>query len=1379
MNLHFKNHLHIFLFVILFCFPALYSSGQNDNKTLWKELDLKQLSFALKEKSLTPDQFRALRLDFNSMKTVLEAAPPEHAQRTSHPGIEIQLPMPDGSWERFNVVESPVMEPGLAAAYPFIKTYAAQGIDDPDATARLDITLFGFHSMILSPKGMMFIEPASLGNAGDYICYDKKHSRRRNFSCEADPLTEREEEIHSYSALRSSGTQLRTYRLALACTGEYAAFYGGTVSGALSGIVTSVNRVDGVYEQELGIRMVLIPNDTLIIYTNGATDPYTNGSGSTMLTENQNNITSVIGSANYDIGHVFSTGGGGIAGLNVVCSSGGKSRGVTGSGSPVGDGYDIDYVAHEMGHQFGGHHTFNSITGSCNGNGTASTAYEPGSGITIMAYAGICGSDNLDPHSIAYFHTISFDEIVVFSTTGTGNTCPVITGSGNTPPVVTSMGTSVSIPISTPFVLAGAATDANGDPLTYSWEEFDLGPFGAWNVQSTTAPMFRPFSPTSSPSRIFPKLSDIINNTTTVGELLPNLARTLKFRLTARDNRIGGGGVMHPDTTLNIFVVNNGGAFAVTAPNTAVTWGTGTAQTVTWNVSGTTNAPVNCANVKISLSTDGGNTFPTVLLASTPNDGTEPITVPNLLTTQARVKVEAIGNIFFDMSNTNFTIQSSTGVLALITTSALAGTNFCVGAAMNVSFTTDAPANSGNIFTAQLSNAAGSFASPVNLGTLNSVNSGTINTTVPAGTVSGTGYRVRVVSSSPVVTGSDNGTNISIFGIPSAASPVSGPSTVCQGQSGVVYSVASIANATGYSWTLPTGAGITSGTNTNSITVSYSTTATSGSIAVTGTNAGCNGTTSPALPVTVNLLPTAAGTITGSLSVCQNQAGVSYSIPVIGNATGYLWTLSSGASITSGLNSNTIAVTFSSSAVSGTISVRGTNACGNGTTPSTMTVTVNPAPTAAVITAGGATTFCTGGSVNLSFTTAGGVTYQWRKDGTNISGATASSYSANSQGTYDVVASITTAGLQTFSNTTPVFIPDNTCTNPAIDSIVVSGYTGAIASSAISIKINITHTWDGDLDLILEAANGSKLGLSNRTGSVNNSGANFTNTIFSDVGATAITTTGAPYTSTYKPWATTFATCVSTTITSFAAIGGGSINPNGIWKLHAYDRGAQDTGRIQNWSMTIPAATPSICSSTSNAISVTVNTAPTISNFSPPSGGAGTSVTINGTNFNSATAVLFNGTNAAFVINNDSQITATVPAGAMSGVISVANPFCSANSSASFSVMSSSPVTLNLKLFLQACYIANGLMTAVADPIGHPAVCDTIVVELHQPVAPYNLVATVKNTINTNGNGSFLFSSLPLSSYYIVVTHRNTMETWSKNPVPFNSSSVSFDFTSP
>ncbi|OQB62650.1 MAG: Ser-Thr-rich glycosyl-phosphatidyl-inositol-anchored membrane family protein [Bacteroidetes bacterium ADurb.Bin141] len=983
-----------------------------DSRGFWKDISESEIT-TTGERYTIPSKFRALRLDLNQMRQYLSAAPMEPAQTANlKNGLLFEMPMPDGSFQRFQIFEYAMMHPDLAAKFPYIKTYTGQGIDDASASIKLDVTQLGFHAMTLSPKGSVFIDTYNKNTSTEYICYDKKDlMRTSSFTCEFNDLTNGLIKVpDATSAQRSSGTQLRTYRLAMACTGEYAAFYGGTISGAMAGIITTVNRVNGVYETECSIRLVLIANNNQIIYTNSSTDPYTNSNGSTMLGQNQNNIDNVIGSANYDIGHVVSTGGGGVAYLGVICTSGSKARGVTGSSAPTGDAFDIDYVAHEMGHQFGGNHTFNSTTGSCSGNRASSAAYEPGSGITIMAYAGICGSDDLAPHSIAYFHTKSFDEINIYSTTGSGNSCPVNTSTGNNPPVVTSMGSTYSIPVSTPFVLTGAATDADSDPIYYSWEEYDLGPAGAWNVQSTTAPQFRPFEPTLSPSRTFPQMSDVVNNTTTVGELLPNQARTLKFRLTVRDNRSGGGGVMHPDTTLNISVVNSGGAFAVTAPNTAVTWAGGSSQTVTWNVSGTTGNGINTANVKISLSTDGGYTYPTVLLASTPNDGSQSITVPNIATTTARIKVEAVGNIFFDISNVNFTITQSVG-LTTITTSAVSPLTYCAGSSVNVSFTTDAAANSGNIFTAQLSNAAGSFSNPTNIGTINSTAAGTIACVIPAGTSAGNGYRIRVVSSNPVVTGSDNGSNITISTNPTPY--ISGTLSFCQGSSTTLNAGSGYSS---YLWS--------TGANTQTLNIS-----TAGTFTVTVTNAnGCSGSASAT--TTVNSNPTPS--ISGTLSFCQGSstilnAGSGYS--------SYLW--STGAN-TQTINVNT-AGTF-------TVTVTNANGCSGS---ASATTSVNALPVASITPSGTVTTCNT--SQLLSATTGAGYNYQWRLNGSNINGATADTYTATASGVYDVV--VTANGCSTTSSQTnlslgtgtPVITANGSTTICAASSVVLTAPAGASA----------------------------------------------------------------------------------------------------------------------------------------------------------------------------------------------------------------------------------------------------------------------------------------------------------------------------------------------
>jgi hypothetical protein len=663
------NFFRILLFTLLISFQ--FGFAQTSSERLWSNVDESQI-VTVGERHIVPQLYRTIKLDVTGMRNFLSEAPLEFSDETRSKPITLSLPMPDGSMQKFSIVESPIMEPELAAKYPEIKTYMGKGIDDLYASVRFDFTVHGFHAMILSPEGNTFIDPYSLGDIENYISYYTKDFIKygESFECEVisdESILNELNYLKGNKILTPTGPQLRTYRAAVATTGEYTAFFGGTVPQGLAAVVTSVNRVNGVYEKEVSVRMVLVANNDTLIFTNASTDPYTNNDGVAMLTQNQTTVDARIGSANYDFGHVFSTGGGGVAYLGVICRAGLKARGVTGSGAPVGDPFDIDYVAHEMGHQFAGNHSFNGSSGSCSGgNRNASTAYEPGSGSTIMAYAGICSPQNLQNNSDAYFHSINFDEIVSYTNFGSGNGCAVNTATGNNAPVVTVPTGGFYIPKSTPFSLTGSATDADGDALVYCWEEFDLGPAGAPGTPSGNAPIFRSWNPTSSPTRYFPRLVNLLSNTTVIGEILPTYARTLTFRLTARDNKLGGGGVNYAALQFN--VDGNSGPFAVTSPNTNVTWAGSSSQIITWNVTNTDAAPVNCTNVNILLSTDGGQTFPTVLLANTPNDGSESVTIPNTPSTTARIKVEAVGNIFFDLSNVNFSIEEAIPVELLLFT---------------------------------------------------------------------------------------------------------------------------------------------------------------------------------------------------------------------------------------------------------------------------------------------------------------------------------------------------------------------------------------------------------------------------------------------------------------------------------------------------------------------------------------------------------------------------------------------------------------------------------------------------------------------------------------------------------------------------------------
>jgi hypothetical protein len=680
-----KNFITVLcgLLLGLMSLPALVSAGVSSDR-IWTEINDSALRQG-PEQTSKPNAYRTFQINKTNLLALLNGAPEEYTDAARSGQTVISLPMPDGKFARFSFEHSLVVERGLLDKFPELsRTYRGQGIDDPTATARFDFMPSGFHALILSSTGSVLINPYASGDTENAISYYKRDSSlsKQGFECKVgDGVLEKALSMNKYDADDfvpaaattpapevTSGTNLRTYRLALAATREYTTAVGsGTVAGGLAAQVVVMNRVNGVYERDVAVHMNIVANNNLIVYT-AEPDPYTNNDPDALLDENQSNLDTVIGNANYDVGHVFSTGGGGVASLNGPCNAGNKARGETGLPTPLGDDFAIDFVAHEMGHQFGANHTFNSTQDNCGGgNRSSGSAYEPGSGITVMAYAGICGAQDLAAHSIDTFHVKSIEVIVNYTTTGAGNNCPVTTASGNTPPVVTGPG-NFTIPKLTPFALTASATDANGDTLSYDWQEYDLGTStnAIPNSDGTVArPIFRPYLPVAIGTRYFPSLPFILNNanvppSTTggflTGELMPQIGgRIMNFQVVVRDNRANTGGVNTATSQLTVDATS--GPFAVTSPNTNVTYAGNSAQTVTWNVNNTASLPVNAANVKISYSTDGGLTFPTVLLASTPNDGTQSVTIPNGNTTTARIKVEAVGNVFFDVSDVNFTVS--------------------------------------------------------------------------------------------------------------------------------------------------------------------------------------------------------------------------------------------------------------------------------------------------------------------------------------------------------------------------------------------------------------------------------------------------------------------------------------------------------------------------------------------------------------------------------------------------------------------------------------------------------------------------------------------------------------------------------------------------
>jgi subtilisin-like proprotein convertase family protein len=632
------------------CFFILFSlTNSAAQSAIWQNTSTNQLSDQ-EERKITPNRFRVYQADTTALKDLLRSTSHEREVNPRQSPHQITLPTPDGEWETFQFVAYDLLHPQLQATWSYIKTWRGVSTTNPTTTVRLDWTARGFHAMILERGNTWFVDPYYWNQRDYYQVYYKRHYPQPDETFECHTESDRDPITEENSVVRAGDCNFREYRLALACTGEYADFHGGTVSGAASAMATSMNRVNGVYEADLAIRLVLVANNNDLVYLDGGTDPYTNGNGGTMLGENQSTCDDVIGTANYDIGHVFSTGGGGVAYLRSPCRSN-KAGGVTGRGAPVGDPFDIDYVAHEMGHQFGGNHTQNN---PCN---RSSASMEPGSASTIMGYAGIC-SPNVQSNSDAYYHARNIQEIANYMETGEGNNCATIIDMSNSAPNVTAV-QDYDIPGGTPFVLTGNATDPDGDPISYCWEQYDneVGEDMPPLPTNTQGPMFRSFDPVAEPERYFPRLSDLVNNVDPEWETLPETDRDMDFRLTVRD--FDGNYGCTTEDQIKLSVDADSGPFLVTNPNTNISWSENNTATVEWDVAGTNTAPISCSNVDILLSYDGGLTYPVTLVSNTPNDGSHSVNVPAGTSTTARVLVRCTDNVFFDISNTNFTITNS------------------------------------------------------------------------------------------------------------------------------------------------------------------------------------------------------------------------------------------------------------------------------------------------------------------------------------------------------------------------------------------------------------------------------------------------------------------------------------------------------------------------------------------------------------------------------------------------------------------------------------------------------------------------------------------------------------------------------------------------
>ncbi|MCB0453148.1 MAG: T9SS type A sorting domain-containing protein [Aequorivita sp.] len=654
------KHMLVLSFVLL-CF------GINaQNNALWTKASPSETQTRQKAyRNSMPQDFNLFKLNTPAFKNLIANAP-ERFSGTSN--VIIELPTNNGEIQRFRVYEASIMEPTLQAKYPDIRSYVAQGIEDASAIARFSVTPIGVNVMIFSANySTIYIDPYTK-DKNYYITYNINSlpAYSGNFECHTEDHEIIDMPIETRNA--NDGT-LRTFRLALACTGEYAQRH-LTLQGVdpsasdavkkaavLSAMNVTMTRVNGVYEKDVALTMVIIANNEDLIFLNGATDPYTNNNGVTMLGQNQTTCDNIIGNANYDIGHVFSTGGGGIAQLRSPCVAGSKARGVTGLPTPIGDNFDIDFVAHEMGHQYGANHTFNN---SCGGNINPSTAFETGSGSTIMGYAGVC-APNVQPHSDDYFHGISIQEMWTNIKSGQGQ-CGAQSPTNNLPPTADA-GPDYRIPKGTPFILRGTATDPDaGDVLSHCWEQMDSqsAPQPPQNT-STVGPAFRSIDPLPSPDRYMPAINTVLaGNTQTTWEVVPQVGRSMRFRYTVRDNAAIGGSSARDD--MFVTVDGSAGPFVVTSQNTATTWNTQTTETVTWDVAGTDVAPVDSPNVDIMFSTDGGQTYPVAVALGVPNNGSAVVNVPNLNTTTGRLMVISSNNIFYDLNNAVITVTGTIGV---------------------------------------------------------------------------------------------------------------------------------------------------------------------------------------------------------------------------------------------------------------------------------------------------------------------------------------------------------------------------------------------------------------------------------------------------------------------------------------------------------------------------------------------------------------------------------------------------------------------------------------------------------------------------------------------------------------------------------------------
>ncbi|MBL7003586.1 MAG: hypothetical protein ISR69_06140 [Gammaproteobacteria bacterium] len=587
--------------------------------------------------------------------------------------IKISLPRANGYLNEFEVTKTSVLAADLASKYPEFKTYKVTAIDHTGTFGRMELINDILSVVIKSEDGQELLK-INDKNQQQYSVKARSAVSGQQFSCGANMASSNEGEramamrFPDDSQYRAPLNQLRKLRVAIATTTEYSAYFGTTKAEVLAELTKALNRINGIYESDLGITLELVSSNENVIFLDS--DSFSNSNASVLIDESQEQLDLLIGNSNYDLGHTFSTGAGGlVASVGTVCSSASKAKGVTGSLNPTDDEFWVDYVAHEIGHQLGAEHTFNGTSASC-GGGTrnASTAYEPGSGSTIMSYAGICGSENLQPHSDATFHSASIDVINATVPSNCGELITysdIHTGVSNVANPAVTAGADKTIPTNTPFMLTATGTAGDSDTLYYQWDSKSLGSAttaATIGTDLSSNPLFRSNLPQTNHTRYFPSLVTLLANASgSAGETLPTANRILDFSVKVVD---GKGGYVTDDVRLT--ATTSASQFSVTSQNSSgIQLTSNTPITINWNIGNTNNAPVNCSSVEVQLlsfSSDQSTFCSSTIATGEANDGTASISLPDISAAVSRFLVKCESNVFFAINSHDFEIINGSSV---------------------------------------------------------------------------------------------------------------------------------------------------------------------------------------------------------------------------------------------------------------------------------------------------------------------------------------------------------------------------------------------------------------------------------------------------------------------------------------------------------------------------------------------------------------------------------------------------------------------------------------------------------------------------------------------------------------------------------------------